>query len=117
MDTNRQTPTIAVANTMGQASQTMRLPPVIAVANTKGGVGKTTLLTEGAGFFASRDVPSLVIDQDQQATTSHYFSCRKTHHTDFADAECITALYLDSYWPDVSKMVHATAVGHCPGGR
>ena len=50
--------------------------PVIVVANPKGGVGKTTLSTQIAGFFASRGEPVMLGDADRQESARLWLSLR-----------------------------------------
>ena len=50
--------------------------PVIAVVNPKGGVGKSTLATNIAGYFASRGVPVMLGDIDRQQSTGTWLGLR-----------------------------------------
>jgi chromosome partitioning protein len=50
--------------------------PVIVVANPKGGVGKTTLSTNVAGYFASRGHAVMLGDADRQQSTRTWLSLR-----------------------------------------
>jgi chromosome partitioning protein len=50
--------------------------PVIVVANPKGGVGKTTLSTNIAGYFASRGRSVLLGDLDRQQSSRTWLSLR-----------------------------------------
>jgi chromosome partitioning protein len=43
--------------------------PVVVVANPKGGVGKSTLSTQIAGYFASRNHPVMLGDADRQQSS------------------------------------------------
>lgn len=45
---------------------------VLALFNQKGGVGKTSIASNLAACFASRDLNTLIVDLDSQANTSHY---------------------------------------------
>ncbi|MGC9163696.1 MAG: AAA family ATPase [Thiomonas sp.] len=49
---------------------------VIVVANPKGGVGKTTLSTQIAGYFASRGEPVMLGDADRQESARLWLSLR-----------------------------------------
>jgi chromosome partitioning protein len=50
--------------------------PIIAVVNPKGGVGKTTLATNIAGYFAARNTPVMLGDVDQQASARAWLDLR-----------------------------------------
>ena len=50
--------------------------PVIVVANPKGGVGKTTLATNLAGYFASRGHPVMLGDVDRQHSARTWLALR-----------------------------------------
>lgn len=50
--------------------------PVIAVVNPKGGVGKTTLATNVAGYFAAADTPVMLGDVDRQASARAWLDLR-----------------------------------------
>ena len=50
--------------------------PVIVVANPKGGVGKTTLATNLAGYFASRGERVMLGDVDRQQSSRTWLSLR-----------------------------------------
>jgi chromosome partitioning protein len=50
--------------------------PVIAVANPKGGVGKSTLATNVAGYFASRGHAVMLGDIDRQQSSRTWLSLR-----------------------------------------
>ncbi len=50
--------------------------PVIVVANPKGGVGKTTLSTNLAGYFASRGEKVMLGDVDRQQSSRTWLSLR-----------------------------------------
>ncbi|MCL4183713.1 MAG: ParA family protein [Burkholderiaceae bacterium] len=50
--------------------------PVIAVVNPKGGVGKTTLATNLAGYFASQDERTMLGDFDRQQSARQWLSLR-----------------------------------------
>ncbi len=50
--------------------------PVIVVANPKGGVGKTTLATHIAGYFASRGHPVMLGDVDRQQSARTWLALR-----------------------------------------
>jgi chromosome partitioning protein len=50
--------------------------PVIAVVNPKGGVGKTTLATNIAGFYASGNTPVMLGDVDRQASARAWLDLR-----------------------------------------
>lgn len=50
--------------------------PVIAVANPKGGVGKSTLATNIAGWFASRGLPVMLGDVDRQQSSRTWLGLR-----------------------------------------
>lgn len=50
--------------------------PVIVVASPKGGVGKTTLSTQIAGWFAAQGHPTLLGDTDRQQSARTWLSLR-----------------------------------------
>ena len=50
--------------------------PVIVVANPKGGVGKTTLSTNLAGYFASRGKSVMLGDVDRQQSSKTWLGLR-----------------------------------------
>jgi chromosome partitioning protein len=50
--------------------------PVIVVANPKGGVGKTTLSTNLAGYFASRGLAVMLGDVDRQHSSKTWLGLR-----------------------------------------
>ena len=50
--------------------------PVVAVVNPKGGVGKTTLATNLAGFYASNDHRTMLGDFDRQQSARHWLTLR-----------------------------------------
>ena len=50
--------------------------PVIAVVNPKGGVGKSTLATQVAGYFASRGHPVMLGDIDRQGSSRDWLAIR-----------------------------------------
>ena len=50
--------------------------PVIAVVNPKGGVGKTTVATNIAGYYASGHVPVMLGDIDRQASARAWLDLR-----------------------------------------
>jgi chromosome partitioning protein len=50
--------------------------PVVAVVNPKGGVGKTTLATNLAGYFASQGHRTMLGDFDRQQSARHWLGLR-----------------------------------------
>jgi len=50
--------------------------PVIAVVNPKGGVGKTTLATNIAGYYAAGRTPVMLGDIDRQASARAWLDLR-----------------------------------------
>lgn len=50
--------------------------PVIAIVNPKGGVGKTTVATNLAGFFAASRHPTMLGDLDNQQSSRHWLGYR-----------------------------------------
>jgi chromosome partitioning protein len=52
--------------------------PVIAVVNPKGGVGKTTLATNLAGYFAATGQGTMLGDFDEQQSARHWLGLRPT---------------------------------------
>lgn len=50
--------------------------PVIVIANPKGGVGKSTLSTNLAGYYASRGHKVMLGDADLQQSSRHWLSLR-----------------------------------------
>jgi chromosome partitioning protein len=59
------------------------------VINAKGGVGKTTITTNLASYFAARDIVTTIADYDPQGSSLNWLQqrsseARKIHGTDFA---------------------------------
>jgi chromosome partitioning protein len=52
--------------------------PVVVVANPKGGVGKSTLATNIAGYYASRGHPVMLGDADRQQSSRLWLGLRPT---------------------------------------
>lgn len=50
--------------------------PVVVVANPKGGVGKSTLSTQIAGYFAGQNHPVMLGDADRQQSSKLWLSLR-----------------------------------------
>ena len=50
--------------------------PVILVANSKGGVGKSTLASNLAGFYAARGERTMLGDLDRQQSISEWLKLR-----------------------------------------
>lgn len=46
------------------------------VVNAKGGVGKTTITTNLASYFAARDIPTTIADYDPQGSSLHWLAQR-----------------------------------------
>src|SRR5258708_10512551 len=46
------------------------------VINSKGGSGKTTITTNLASYFATRDIPTTVMDYDPQGSSLHWLRVR-----------------------------------------
>src|SRR5690606_4827465 len=53
-----------------------RQMPVVAVVNPKGGVGKTTLATNLAGYFASTGRRTMLGDFDRQQSSAQWLKLR-----------------------------------------
>jgi chromosome partitioning protein len=53
--------------------------PVVVVINPKGGVGKTTLSTQIAGYFASQNHAVMLGDADRQQSSKLWLSLRPGH--------------------------------------
>src|SRR5690606_5012771 len=53
-----------------------RRMPVVAVVNPKGGVGKTTLATNLAGYYASTDNRTMLGDCDRQQSARSWLNLR-----------------------------------------
>jgi chromosome partitioning protein len=53
--------------------------PVIAVVNPKGGVGKTTLATNLAGYFAATGQGTMLGDFDEQQSARHWLGLRPSN--------------------------------------
>lgn len=69
------------------------------VINAKGGVGKTTITTNLASYFASRSVPTTIADFDPQGSSLNWLSHRssdafKIHGADLASRVAMTTLQL-----------------------
>lgn len=50
------------------------------VVNAKGGVGKTTITTNLASYFASRDIPTTIADFDPQGSSLNWLQQRDSEH-------------------------------------
>ena len=50
--------------------------PVVVIANPKGGVGKSTMATNVAGYFASRGHATMLGDADLQHSSRLWLSLR-----------------------------------------
>ncbi len=50
--------------------------PVVAVVNPKGGVGKTTLATNLAGYYATNKNKTMLGDIDRQQSAKHWLGLR-----------------------------------------
>jgi chromosome partitioning protein len=50
--------------------------PIVVVANPKGGVGKSTMATQMAGYFASRGHPVMLGDADRQQSSHLWLGLR-----------------------------------------
>jgi len=48
------------------------------VINAKGGVGKTTITTNLASYFASRGIPTTIADYDPQSSSLNWLAQRST---------------------------------------
>ena len=57
------------------------------VINAKGGVGKTTITTNLASFFASRNVPTAIADYDPQSSSLNWLSRRSPESTKIHGAD------------------------------
>jgi chromosome partitioning protein len=57
------------------------------VINAKGGVGKTTITTNLASYFASRDVPTTIADFDPQGSSLNWLSLRSSASTKIHGAD------------------------------
>jgi chromosome partitioning protein len=57
------------------------------VINAKGGVGKTTITTNLASFFASRNVPTTIADYDPQSSSLNWVSLRSPEATKIHGAD------------------------------
>jgi cellulose biosynthesis protein BcsQ len=64
------------------------------------------MAAEGAGVLASHGKYVLLIDCDHQQSLTRYLSGKKKQDPQYPDAECITALFLDSDWPNARRMIH-----------
>jgi chromosome partitioning protein len=69
------------------------------VINAKGGVGKTTITTNLASFFASRNVPTTIADFDPQSSSLNWIGHRsgelfKIHGADLATRVGTTSLQI-----------------------
>ena len=57
------------------------------VINAKGGVGKTTITTNLASFFASRNVPTAIADYDPQSSSLNWLTLRSPEATKIHGAD------------------------------
>ncbi len=57
------------------------------VINAKGGVGKTTITTNLASFFASRSVPTAIADYDPQSSSLNWLTLRSAEATKIHGAD------------------------------
>jgi chromosome partitioning protein len=57
------------------------------VINAKGGVGKTTITTNLASYFASQGVPTTIADYDPQSSSLNWLAQRRSEHTKIFGAD------------------------------
>ena len=57
------------------------------VINAKGGVGKTTITTNLASFFASRNIPTAIADYDPQSSSLNWLRLRSPESTKIHGAD------------------------------
>jgi chromosome partitioning protein len=58
------------------------------VINAKGGVGKTTITTNLASYFAAQGVPTAIADYDPQGSSVNWLGQRPPHAAKIHGAEC-----------------------------
>lgn len=61
---------------MSDNTKNLPRPKAILIANPKGGSGKTTLATNLAGYFASRDYAVMLGDTDRQQSAAQWLAMR-----------------------------------------
>ena len=66
--------------------------PVVAVVNPKGGVGKTTLATNLAGYFASNAHRTMLGDFDAQQSARHWLGLRPAQAASIATGRFLAEL-------------------------
>lgn len=60
------------------------------VVNAKGGVGKTTITTNLASYFASRDIPTTIADFDPQGSSLNWLQQRGSEYGKICGADMAT---------------------------
>src|SRR6266850_2252169 len=64
-------------------------PNTTLIINSKGGSGKTTVTTNLASYFASRSVPTTILDYDPQGSSLNWLRLCERSGTKLCGANCI----------------------------
>ena len=81
--------TAAIRPNAGTGALPRQRPRRILVANGKGGCGKTTVATNLAGYYASQNYRTALLDYDPQGSSMHWVSVRR--EADYPDIHAVDA--------------------------
>ncbi|HET7396156.1 MAG TPA: AAA family ATPase [Gammaproteobacteria bacterium] len=106
--------------------QSAEAPPVprvvrpllrVVVLNTKGGCGKTTLSTNLAGYYASHDFQTAILDMDPQGSSLHWLANRSQKHASIVGIQGtergnrVTRSFQLRIPPDTERLIVDTPAG------